>query len=129
MAGLFREGAALLARVRGASLAEPLVYRRRSNGAEVSVSGTASPPAAEETDAERLVSLVRRMHFLIAAADLQIGGERFEPGDGDEIVRTGQNATGAPRTYRVAGEPGQPPFRESDPFGITLRVHTVEASS
>lgn len=65
--------------------------------------------------------------FLIAAADLILGGVEVLPAIGDEIVETiGSDDL----VYSVmAPTSDQPPWRYSDQWRITLRVHTKHTAT
>jgi len=59
--------------------------------------------------------------FLIQAADLVLGATMITPERGDLIKDT----VGAiVSTYEVAAYGGEPPWRQSDPFGVLFRIHT-----
>lgn len=64
--------------------------------------------------------------FLIQAADLVLGTETITPQRGDQVKETvGSIVT----TYEVAAYGNEPPWRQSDPFGIVLRIHTKRIDS
>ena len=59
--------------------------------------------------------------FLIQAADLDLGTQTITPQRGDQVKETvGSIVT----TFEVAAYGNEPPWRQSDPFGIVLRIHT-----
>lgn len=69
-----------------------------------------------------VVTTWRPRDFLIVAAELVLNGVQITPAIGHRIVLTVGNAT---ETYTVAHpDPQQAPWRYSDPFNVTLRIHT-----
>lgn len=64
---------------------------------------------------------VESRDFIFAAGDLELGGARFTPERGDEIVET--LTDGTKRVCTLLELPGIQPTR-IDPNGTTVRVHT-----
>jgi hypothetical protein len=60
--------------------------------------------------------------FLVAAADLVLGGEPVEPQRGDRITDGGV-------VYEVLAPGNEDCFRKSDPYGVTLRIHTKQVAT
>jgi len=62
----------------------------------------------------------RATDFLVAAADLVLGGAAVLPAVGDRIrVASG----GTVQVFEVMAPGGQAHYRPSDPHGLTLRIH------
>lgn len=59
--------------------------------------------------------------YLIAPAELVLGGSPVEPQDGDRIEETRDGQT---YTYEVLPIAGEPSWRWSDPFRKLYRIHT-----
>lgn len=58
--------------------------------------------------------------YLIAAADLVIGGSRVEPAENDRITET---VNGTAMTFEVLPITGEPAWRWSDPGRTIYRIH------
>lgn len=60
--------------------------------------------------------------YLVRAADLVLAGGPIQPQRGDRITDGGV-------VYEVLAPAGQDCWRKSDPYGITLRIHTKHAAT
>lgn len=58
--------------------------------------------------------------FIFTAADLTLDGNVIEPQRGDKIADHNGNE------FEVLGDGGEPCFRYSDPYRLTVRVHTKQ---
>ncbi|MCC7409951.1 MAG: hypothetical protein IT442_17930 [Phycisphaeraceae bacterium] len=65
--------------------------------------------------------------FLVAAADLALGGQPITPQRGDR-VREVDAGTGQTFEHEVLSPGGEPEWRWSDPYRRTLRIHTKQAA-
>src|SRR5947209_8388283 len=72
---------------------------------------------SEDTDEYGTTIRVDQRDYLIAVADLVLGGQPATPQSGDTIVD-------GPRTYEVMLLAGKECFNFSDPDQTTFRVHT-----
>ena len=87
-----------------------------------------SPPASdaptfEVDDGYGVVQKWESRDFLILAADLILAGLQTLPQRGDRILET---QAGTTYTYEVLAPGKEPPFRFSDAFRKTLRIHTKQ---
>lgn len=119
MADLLEQGSAFLEDQRHRHMTRPVVYRRASD--EVSVSATIGRTVFEQADDRGLVSRIESRDFLVRAEDLVLAGSAVLPKAGDS-VRDSQD--GRTFIYEVMAPGGEPPFRFSDPYRRTLRIHT-----
>jgi hypothetical protein len=70
---------------------------------------------------------VETRDYLISAADLVLDGEQAEPAAGDRIEELLPDGTTA--AYEVMSpDAAEPPWRWSDPYHGTLRIHTKQVS-
>jgi hypothetical protein len=94
----------------------PVTYSR----GDASVVLTAVPGESEHAAADEQgnVTLVRSQDWLVAAADLVLGGETIEPRAGDRIV------TAEGQTYEVLPGEGRDCFRASGRPYLRLRIFT-----
>jgi hypothetical protein len=115
----FEVASAWLGAKRKVHLARPVTYRR---GAEaVEVDATIGRSLFEAPDAYGVVVVTESRDFLIAAADLVLGGEPALPAAGDRVEEL---QDGNILTYEVMAPGTEPAWRYSDPYHRTLRIHT-----
>ncbi|MDY7000032.1 MAG: hypothetical protein SW019_25880, partial [Actinomycetota bacterium] len=95
---------------------------RRSGGDEVEVTAVPGKTNFQRADDNGLIVEVEVHDELIAAADLVINEETFEPAEGDQIdVAEGATVL----TYEVMPPgPGESAWRYKDPGRSALRIHT-----
>jgi hypothetical protein len=97
----------------------PVTYQR---GVEtVPLGATIGRTVFELTGDEGIVERIESRDFLIPAVDLVLAGQTVLPERGDQIIETDINGT---FTYEVMAPGDEPPWRYSDPYRKTLRVHT-----
>jgi hypothetical protein len=107
--------------MRQAHLSRPVRYRRGEDSIEVAA--TVGKTVFEIDDGYGAIERFESRDFLIAAADLALSGEYFEPQAGDIIAETvGQQTL----VYEVLAPGKEPCWRYSDPYRRTLRVHTKQ---
>lgn len=119
MADLLEQGSAFLEDQRHRHMTRPVTYRRAAD--EVTLSATAGRTIFEQADDRGLVSRIESRDFLVRAEDLVLAGATVLPKAGDS-VRESQD--GRTFVYEVMAPGGEPPFRFSDPYRRTLRIHT-----
>ena len=125
MADLLQEGAAWLETMRVAHASQMVTYQR--GGDLVEVAATVGRKAYEIADEYGAVVQVDATDFIVAAADLVLGGETVEPQPGDRIRMT---VTGGVEVYEVlAPGPGMAHSEPADPYRMAWRVHTKHAST
>lgn len=121
MGDLLDRGSAFLEDQRHRHMTRPVVYRRGATTKELPA--TVGRTVFEQMDADG-TGLLRRVEsrdFLVRAADLDLGSGPTTPRAGDQIREA---RDGRVLVYEVNAPGGEPPFRSSDPFGRTLRIHT-----
>jgi len=121
VADLLQRASAWLDRVRKASLAHTVTYRRGDQS--VDVPATVGRTEFEAVDASGSLERVESRDFLILAADLVLGGAAVLPEPGDRIEETQDAVT---CVYEVMAPAREPCWRWSDPYRRTLRIHTKE---
>ncbi|MEL6499736.1 MAG: hypothetical protein AAFZ67_11580 [Planctomycetota bacterium] len=119
MADLLTRGSELIDRTRRACLSRTAIYRRDDDG--VDVTATVGSTAFERADEYGVVHRIESRDFLIAAADLVLGGTTVLPKPGDRITEAGSTSL---HEYEVMAPGGEPAWRYSDPQRLTLRIHT-----
>lgn len=119
MGDLLAKGSKMLDRTRRAHLSRTVVYRR---GAEsVEIEATVGSTEFDRTDEYGVVHRIESRDYLVAAADLVLGGDVVTPKAGDRITETGEARV---HEYEVMSPGDEPAWRYSDPQRRTLRVHT-----
>lgn len=119
MADLLEQGSAFLEDQRHRHMTRPVTYRRGTD--DVTLTATIGRTVFEQADDRGLVNRLESRDFLIRAEDLLLAGAPELPKAGD-VVREEQG--GRTFVYEVMAPGGEPPFRFSDPYRRTLRVHT-----
>ncbi len=119
MADMLEQGSTFLEDQRHRHMTRPVAYRRAA--AEVSVSATIGRTVFEQSDDRGLVSRVESRDFLVRAEDLVLAGSAVLPKAGDTIRESHDGRT---LVYEVMAPGSEPPFRYSDPYRRTLRIHT-----
>jgi len=124
MADLLEWGSAWLDGQRKAHLSRPVVYER---GAEsVQVQATIGRTVFEAADAYGVVERTESRDFLILAADLVLGSQEVLPERGDRIREAQGQKT---YVYEVLAPGKEPPWRWSDDYRQTLRIHTKHVAT
>jgi hypothetical protein len=116
---LLAQGAAWLEDQRHKHLSRTVVYQR---GAEsVELAATIGSTQFEQADEYAAVRRTESRDYLVRAVDLVIAGEQALPKAGDRIR---ESEGGVTYVYEVMAPGGEPPWRYSDPYRQTLRIHT-----
>jgi len=97
-----------------------VTYSRGQMSVRLLASGGPQPLRAEGDVGVRVEWANR--DWLIAAADLVLGGNVVEPAKGD-VIRL-DDATGATHVYQVLALPGEAVWRWSDAHNVLRRVHS-----
>jgi len=116
---LLAKGSEVLERTRRAHLSRTVVYRRGADSVEIAA--TIGSTAFDRTDEYGVVHRIESRDYLVAAADLVLGGEAVTPKAGDRITETGDTSV---LEYEVMSPGDAPAWRYSDPQRRTLRIHT-----
>lgn len=93
---------------------------------EIAVAATVGRSAFTVERGHGIYERVESRDYLIAAADLIIDGQQTEPQRGDQIKETHGEQT---LTYEVLAPGDMPPWRYSDPYRRTLRIHTKHVAA
>jgi hypothetical protein len=116
---LLAQGAAWLENQRHEHLTRTVVYQR---GAEsVELAATIGSTQFEQADEYGTVRRTESRDYLVRAVDLVIAGEQALPKPGDQVREADGSVT---FTYEVMAPGNEPPWRYSDPYRQTLRIHT-----
>jgi len=116
---LLEQGSAFLEDQRHQHMSRNVNYKRGTDG--VDLLATVGKTMFEQADANGLIQRLEARDFLIRAQDLVLAGQTTLPRAGDQVRETQGTTT---HVYEVMAPGGEPPFRYSDPFRRTLRVHT-----
>lgn len=124
MADLLDAGSQWLDQQRTAHMTRTVTYERGASSVEVPA--TLGRTLFEQVDRMGLVQRTESRDFLVLAADLVLDGSEATPKAGDRI----RDAAGsAVQLYEVMAPGSEPPFRYSDPYRRTLRIHTKHVGS
>lgn len=119
MADMLEQGSAFLEDQRHRHMTRTVVYRRGAESKELLA--TIGRTEFEQADAHGLVQRIESRDFLARAADLDFGAGPILPRAGDQVRETVGTQV---FVYEVNAPGGQPPWRYSDPYRRTLRIHT-----
>lgn len=122
MPDMLASGLAWLNEQRGEHMTQTVEYRR---GYEtISIKATLGSTSFEVADELGVTVEAKEVDFLVTAADLILDGAVTEPEIADRIEWT-RTSDGTKFTFEVlAIVGGGEPFRYTDSYGITLRIHT-----
>ena len=115
-------GAAFLDAQRHQHLTRTVVYRRGTD--EKQIQATIAKTEFEQADDSGLIHRTESRDFLVRTADLDVGAGLMLPRAGDQVRETVGTIAGSVFVYEVNAPGGQPPFRYSDPYRRTVRIHT-----
>ena len=119
MSNLLEQGAAWLDEQRTRHLSRTVTYVRA--GDSVDLAATIGRTAFEQADEYGVIHRTESRDFLVRAADLVLAGQAELPRAGDRIRETAGTQI---FVYEVMAPGGEPPWRYSDPYRRTLRIHT-----
>ena len=117
MADLLEKASAWLGKMRSEHLARQVTYSRGASSVEVAA--TLGQTTFEVQDAYGVVEKWESRDFLVTAADLVLLGAAVTPQRGDRITDGG-------KVYEVLAPGKEDVYRLSDPYGVTLRIHTKQ---
>ena len=123
MTDLLEQGSAWLEDQRHAHMTRTVTYTRTIGvlGTFVTLAATIGKTEFEQADDFGIVHRIQSRDYLVLATDLVLGGEQSLPKAGDKI----QETVGSTMfLYEVMAPGGEPPWRYSDPYRKTLRIHT-----
>ena len=119
MSDLLERGAAWLGQQRSHHLTLTVTYLRGTDSVELPA--TIGKTVFEQADEYGVIHRTESRDYLISTADLVLGGAQEQPKAGDRIRETtGEQVL----LYEVMAPGGEPPWRYSDAYRRTLRIHT-----
>lgn len=121
---LLRQASDWLETRRGAWMAQPIVYEQ--GGGRIELAATIGRTEFEIDDGAGALVRVEARDFLVSAADLVLAGAPVLPDRGDRIRETGGDKV---YVYEVMAPGGGVPWRWSDPWRRTLRIHTRQVET
>lgn len=121
MSDLLEEAAQWLGRQQQKHLARLVQYRR--GDARLDLLATVGRTVFEVETGTGALERIESRDFLLAAVDLVFDGQVSVPQPGDQIAETHGSAT---LIYEVMAPGREPAWRYSDPYRVTLRVHTKQ---
>ncbi|KAA0219804.1 MAG: hypothetical protein KJ057_09795 [Phycisphaerae bacterium] len=124
MADLLNTGLKWLEEQRHGHLTREITYERGADS--ITMLATIGRSDFEQIDEFGVVHRAQARDFLIRTQDLVIGGTEVLPQAGDRIRETDGGVT---YVHDVMSPAGQPPWRYSDAFRRTLRIHTKLVST
>jgi len=116
---LLDQGAAFLDAQRHAHMTRTVTYRRGTES--TLLAATIGRSEFEQADESGFIRQVETRDFIVRRADLVLGGLLSLPKAGDRIDEPDGSLT---QVYEVISIGIEPPFRYSDPYRRTLRIHT-----
>lgn len=96
-----------------------VVYQR--SGDSVELPATIGRTVFEQADEFGIIHKLESRDFLVLRTDLVLSGIQTLPKPGDRVRDPDGDNT---QVYEVMGPGNEPPFRHSDPYRKTLRIHT-----
>jgi hypothetical protein len=126
VADLLEKGSAWLEDQRQTHLSRPVVYERGADSVELSA--TIGRTVFEQVDEPGggIIHRIESRDFLVLRADLVLAGVQTLPKAGDHIRDSDGEQT---QVYEVMAPGNEPPFRYSDPYRKTLRIHTKHVAT
>ena len=119
MTDLLEQGVDWLTHQRHAHMTRTITYQR--DVASCELAATIGDSEFEQVDDHNIVHKLESRDFLIRTADLILGGSQTLPQAGDRVRETVESQV---FVYEVMGPGGEPPYRYSDQYRKTLRIHT-----
>jgi len=124
MSGLLEKGSNWLEDQRHTHLTRTVVYQR--GGESVEVAATVGRTVFEQADEFGVIHRTESRDFLVRTADLMLATVQTLPKAGDRISETAGDQT---FVYEVMAPGNEPPWRYSDPYRRTLRIHTKHVAT
>lgn len=124
MPNLLEQGATWLEDQRHKHMTRTVTYERGTDSVELSA--TIGRTEFEQADEYGTVHRIEARDYLVRASDLVLGGQQTLPQAGDHIRETDGAQT---FVYEVMAPGTEPPWRYSDPYRKTLRIHTKHVAT
>ena len=119
MTDVLDKGSAWLEDQRTRHMTRMVVYQR--GGDSMELAATIGRTEFEQADEFGVIHKIESRDYLVLSTDLVLGGVQTLPKAGDRI----READGAKTfVYEVMAPGSEPPYRYSDPYRRTLRIHT-----
>ena len=115
MSDLLEKASSWLADQRRRHLSQMVVYSR--GGQSIEIAAALGSTTFEVSDEYGVIEKWESRDFLIAAADLMLGGVTVTPQRGDRV-------TAGVKVYEVLAPGKEHVYRPADPYRVTLRIHT-----
>lgn len=100
-------------------LTRPVEYRRGTDA--VALAATVGRTVFEQADEYGIIHRTESRDYLVLTTDLVLSGVQTAPRAGDRIRETDREQV---FVYEVMAPGTEPPYRYSDPYRRTLRIHT-----
>lgn len=126
MANMLRNGTDWLHRKLKQHAGESLVYSRGAQSVTVTAPMGKTMMRLDNSQTGGAIIEWTDADFLIAAADLVLGGSAVEPERGDKIRWTKEGIT---RVFEVLAPGGEPCWRWSDEHQTVYRIHTKQVGT
>lgn len=124
MTDVLELGSAWLEDQRNHHMTRMVTYQRGNDAADIAA--TVGRTEFEQADEFGVIHRIESRDCLVLAVDLVLGGVQTLPKSGDRIRET----DGAKIfVYEVMAPGNEPPFRYSDPYRRTLRIHTKHVAT
>ena len=124
MTDLLETGSAFLDDQRHKHMTRAVVYERGADSVEVQA--TIGRTEFEQADEYGVVHRIEARDYLVRASDLVLSGQQTLPQAGDRIRETDGAQT---FVYEVMAPGTEPPWRYSDAYRRTLRIHTKHVAT
>lgn len=124
MPDMLEKGLSWLDDQRHTHMTRMVVYQR--GGDSVELAATIGRSEFEQADEYGSVHRIESRDYLVRAADLVLAGSQTLPQGGDRIRETAGEQV---FVYEVMAPGTEPPFRHSDPYRQTLRIHTKHVAT
>jgi hypothetical protein len=119
---LLAYGAAWLSERRHRHLTRPITYRRGSRTIETRA--TVGRTNWEVDDGHGYLERFESRDFVVRSSDLVHDGRIWRPQAGDRITEAGSDVV-----YEVMSPPREPVWRNADPDGVSIRIHSKRVDS
>lgn len=100
------------------------MYQRGSDAVELAA--TIGKTEFEQADEFGAIHKIESRDYLALTTDMVLSGVQTLPKGGDRVRETDGAKT---FVYEVMAPGGEPPFRYSDPYRRTLRIHTKHVAT
>lgn len=121
MADLLESGARFIANTMNVQFARDVTYVR---GQDSTVLKATPSRSTFEVESEAGIMRVVTRDWIVRVCDLVLMSGRTLPERGDRIIETGRD--GVPVEYEVTNVGSEPQWRQCDPYGFSIRVHTKQ---